>query len=310
MAHETDATHAKRPAPLPRTFFTDGERGEIQRLAGLCNTLEGLDLKLALDPPPDASLEQPGAFLSYADDGELAGFCSLDGSRTVEICGMVHPHHRRHGIGTDLLNAARQACMARGATRMLLICEDASQSGRAFAAAHHGHRRFGEHRMVLVDADILRNVAQHDDGLTLRPIAISDQVAIHTFVQVRAAVFDVEVDGEQYAVSQGLLSANERYYIAFLNGEAVGCLKLVYEGAAAGIYAFGVLAERRRQGIGRRVLARAVAIAAEQRCQRVWLEVEEENAPALALYRSCGFRETTVYGYFDLSPRIENDAEL
>ena len=48
--------YEKRPAPLPRTFFTGEERGEIQRLARLCNTCEGLDLKLALAPPPSAEL--------------------------------------------------------------------------------------------------------------------------------------------------------------------------------------------------------------------------------------------------------------
>lgn len=301
--------YEKRPAPLPRTFFTSEERGEIQRLAGLCNTYEGLDLKLALEPPPDASLERPGAFLSYTDAGELVGFCSLDGSDEVEVCGMVHPHHRRHGIGTDLLIAAQQACTARGAARILLICEDASQSGRAFAAARHAQRRYGEYRMVLLDSDILLALARHDDALALHPVAISDQAAIDTFVRVRAAVFGKEQDGVHQAVSHSLLSVNERYYNASLNGEPVGCLKLVYEGDAAGIYAFGVLPECRRQGVGRRVLAHAVAIAEERRCQRVWLEVEQENTPALALYRSCGFRETTIYGYFDLA-LTANDGEV
>lgn len=152
----TAMTHENRPALLPRTFLTGEERGAIQRLAGLCDAYEGLDLKLALEPPPAASLEKPGAFLSYTSDGDLVGFCSLDGANEVEMCGMVHPHHRRHGIGADVFIAAQNACMARGAARTLLICEDASQSGRAFAAAHRGQRRFGEHRMVLADPVTLR----------------------------------------------------------------------------------------------------------------------------------------------------------
>lgn len=301
-------THENRPAPLSRTFLTDEERGAIQRLAGLCNAYEGLDLKLALEPPPDASLENPGAFLYYANDGELVGFCSLDGSHEVEVCGMVHPHHRRHGIGTDLLIVAQSACMARGAMRILLICEDASQSGRAFVAARRGQRRFGEYRMVLADPALLRDVALRDDSLVLRQVTANDQAAVDTFVWVRAAVFGEELDDVRQRVSEGLPSANERYYIAHLDDKAVGCLKLVYEGAAVGIYAFGVLSERRRQGVGKRVLARALAIAEDQSRQRIWLEVEEENVPALALYHSCGFQETTIYGYFEL-PLIENDSK-
>ena len=301
--------YENRPAPLPRTFFTGEERAAIQRLAGLCNAHEGLDLKLALDPPPTASVEAPGAFLFYADDGNLAGFCSLDGSHEVEVCGMVHPQHRRQGIGTDLLIAAQNACLARGAARIMLICEDASLSGCAFAAAHHGQRRFGEHRMVLADPTMLHGIAQHDDMLALRQVTANDQAAVDTFVHVCTTVFGEDREGVRQGVSQSLWGTNERYYIAVLDGEPVGCLKLVYEGAAAGIYTFGVLPERRRQGIGKRMLARAVAIAEDQRRQRIWLEVEEQNTPALALYRSCSFRETTVYGYFELPPK-ENGAEV
>lgn len=298
----------KRPIPLPRTFFTGQERSAIQRLAGLCNAYEGLDLKIALEPPPDASLEKPGAFLYYAVTGDLVGFCSLDGSHEVEVCGMVHPQHRRHGIGTDLLIAAQKACLARGAARIMLICEDASQSGRAFATAHHWQRRFGEHRMVLMNPAALQRIAQHDDMLALRQVTANDQAAVDTFVHVCATVFGEDREGVRLGVSQSPLGTNERYYTAVLDGEPVGCLKLVYEGAAAGIYTFGVLPERRGQGIGKRVLARAVALAGDQMCQRIWLEVEEENAPALALYRSSGFRETTIYGYFELPPN-ENGAE-
>jgi ribosomal protein S18 acetylase RimI-like enzyme len=301
--------YENRPAPLPRTFLTSEERGAIQRLAGLCSAYEGLDLKLALEPPPDASLEKPGAFLYYADDGDLVGFCSLDGSHEVEVCGMVHPHHRRHGIGTELLIAAQRACKARGAGRILLICEDASQSGRAFAAAHRGQRCFGEYRMVLVNPTILHDIALHDDRLALRQVAANDQAAVGTFVWVRASVFGEELDDARQRVSEGLPSTNEHYYNAFLDGEPVGCLKLAYEGAAVGIYAFGVLPERRRQGVGKRVLACAVAIAEDQSRQRIWLEVEEENVPALALYHSCGFQETTIYGYFEL-PLMENGTEV
>ena len=300
--------HENRPAPLPRTFLTGEERSAIQRLAGVCNAYEGLDLKLALEPPPDASLEKPGAFLYYANDGDLVGFCSLDGSNEVEVCGMVHPHHRRHSIGADLLIAAQNACMARSAARILLICEDASQSGRAFVAAHRGQRRFGEHRMVLADPAMLRDIALRDDELVLRQVTAHDQAAVETFVWVSAAVFGEELDDARQRVSEGLPSTNERYYIALLDDKPVGCLKLAYEGEAVGIYAFGVLPERRRQGVGNRVLARAVATAEDQSRQRIWLEVEEENVPALALYHSCGFQETTIYGYFDL-PLIENGAE-
>jgi ribosomal protein S18 acetylase RimI-like enzyme len=34
---------------------------------------------------------------------------------------------------------------------------------------------------------------------------------------------------------------------------------------------------------------------------RIWLEVDSDNAPALALYRALGFTPTTTYGYYAVS---------
>ena len=292
--------NANRSVVLPKSFLTDEELGAVQRLAELCNAFEGLDLKLALNPAPDAAANEPAAFLCYAEDGDLAGFCSLDGVGEIEVCGMVHPEHRRQGIGAKLLVAARVACMQRGATQVLLICEDASRSGRAFVAARGASRRFGEHRMVLTDPSILSGIARLDDSLALLRVTAEDKQAVETLIDVRAAVFDEDYADAIRRITQDLHSATERYYLAYLDDEPVGCLKLVYEGHAAGIYAFGVPPKQRKQGIGKRILARAAATAHADGYQRIWLEVEQENVPALALYRSSGFRETTVYGYYEL----------
>ena len=47
--------------------------------------------------------------------------------------------------------------------------------------------------------------------------------------------------------------------------------------------------ERRRAGIGARLLDHALDVARERRCQVVFLEVRESNAAARALYASRGF---------------------
>jgi ribosomal-protein-alanine N-acetyltransferase len=54
-----------------------------------------------------------------------------------------------------------------------------------------------------------------------------------------------------------------------------------------------------RQGLGRALLQRLLAVAAERGAEHVFLEVRESNAPAIALYRSEGFdtiaRRTAYY---------------
>lgn len=51
----------------------------------------------------------------------------------------------------------------------------------------------------------------------------------------------------------------------------------------------GVRSDRRGRGHGRRLIAAARAAAAARGAERLFLEVSEGNAPALAMYRSAGF---------------------
>ena len=57
------------------------------------------------------------------------------------------------------------------------------------------------------------------------------------------------------------------------------------------IYRIGVDPNCRRQGIGTLLLDTAEAFCREQGGERLFLEVREDNVPALSLYTSAGFKE-------------------
>lgn len=62
----------------------------------------------------------------------------------------------------------------------------------------------------------------------------------------------------------------------------------------------GVVAELRRQGIGRGLLAELVDAARQRGCTEMLLEVAASNEAALGLYRSLGFTELSRRpGYYD-----------
>lgn len=66
----------------------------------------------------------------------------------------------------------------------------------------------------------------------------------------------------------------------------------VVVGAEAELYRIGIAPERRGRGWGRRLLEGMLAEGRRSGWRRLYLEVREDNAPALALYRSLGLVET------------------
>ena len=62
-------------------------------------------------------------------------------------------------------------------------------------------------------------------------------------------------------------------------------------GDEAEIITLGVLAERRRKGVGRDLLAGGIKESASRGARRLFLEVAADNGAALALYRAAGFTQ-------------------
>jgi ribosomal protein S18 acetylase RimI-like enzyme len=78
-----------------------------------------------------------------------------------------------------------------------------------------------------------------------------------------------------------------------LDGGAVGLV--VCEDDLAGLFCIAVEPDRRRHGLGTRIVGALAAHALAHGAAELHLEVEERNAPALALYARLGF--TRRYGY-------------
>jgi len=57
----------------------------------------------------------------------------------------------------------------------------------------------------------------------------------------------------------------------------------------------------RGRGLAARVLAGLAAVALERGIERIFLQVEDDNAPALALYRRAGFETAWRYSYWQRS---------
>jgi streptothricin acetyltransferase len=95
--------------------------------------------------------------------------------------------------------------------------------------------------------------------------------------------------GEEPSVGGG--ASGKAVFLAYLDGSIAGRVVLS-EGwnRQAWIEDIAVDARRRRAGVGRALIDRAVAWAAERMLPGIRAETQSNNVPACKLYEACGFR--------------------
>lgn len=96
------------------------------------------------------------------------------------------------------------------------------------------------------------------------------------------------------AAAQLLASDDDHLFVVFEGDDPIGFL-LAHElkrrdgaGRTLFVYELGVRADRRRQGVGRRLLEEAFALARQRGLARAFVMTSEANAAAMALYRAVG----------------------
>jgi ribosomal protein S18 acetylase RimI-like enzyme len=284
----------ERPEGLvPVQCLTPQERDEVEALRGICRQHEELEL-----PLPGNEVNQ---FLYYAE-GSLIGFVSLpveEPEGSIELLGMVHPGYRRRGIGRTLLDAARTECRQRGIPTFLVVCEDSSRSGVAFTQTVGGQYRFSEYRMEL-DPTSTRNVPPGREEILLERAGPNDAEAL---ARLQAASMDRWLEETRRRVAHWFASPDQRFYVGMRQGEPVGSLRVfqIEEESTVYLHTFGVLPEYRGRGYGRQILGKVIDDLLAECWGHVRIEVDVENAVALALYRTSGFREIAAYHYYELN---------
>ena len=179
----------------------------------------------------------------------------------------------------------------------MVVCDEASRSGTAFVAAVGGRYRGAEYRLELDPAAVDRSRPRHA-ALSLSPAGAADAEVL---VRLLAASFGAPEESAREQTERMLRDPTRRHYLAVLGAEPVGLLRIgVYEDYAD-VTAFGVLPAHRGRGYGRQMLLDAVELLLGEGHQRIVIEVATDNSRALGLYRSCGFKMATAYGFYDLA---------
>lgn len=91
------------------------------------------------------------------------------------------------------------------------------------------------------------------------------------------------------------------FALARVDGHPVACGVGTVRDDLLGIAAMATVPAARGQGFGRRIIGALSAWGAGEGASACWLQVEADNAPAVALYTSLGLRRSYAYVYLERS---------
>lgn len=133
---------------------------------------------------------------------------------------------------------------------------------------------------------------------TFTPLAADDIPAV---AALEKHCFPTPWSEEQYRLV--VAAGGCRLFGARCNGDLVGYLAVAMQPGSGEIeiYNIAVADSMRRRGLARKLLATALAAAAQSGVEQAVLEVRRGNTPAIALYESLGFTQV------GLRPRYYQD---
>jgi ribosomal-protein-alanine N-acetyltransferase len=125
----------------------------------------------------------------------------------------------------------------------------------------------------------------------IRDLALADLPQV---VAIEQAVFGAAAWSAAGWQEEAAAQGPDRRYLVALDGQdgggVVGYAGILRAGSDADVLTIAVAADRQGRGLGRGLMSALLEVASAWRSRSVFLEVEPENSPAVALYRGLGFR--------------------
>ena len=294
--------------------FKIGDDSVFDELANLFNSADGLDNPDHIELDGDhfrqrysstARGRKKTLLLVRDQSSTLVGMGRLefdeeDATKPTVLSMFIHPDCRHRGVGDSLLAALVQRVKKEGASTI----ECNIPSYRDYAVEFAQNRGFSPDwsllKLAILDITYIAR-PKLQKGLTIRPIAISDELQDWADIQNRI-----------FKGHRGYEPANEETLTQFIgrNGFVPGltlfaeldrriaafcvCVLLGKDDARPSerrlyVHAIGVLPEHRRRGLGSVLLCEILHKAAMMNIRRSELIVEENNSSAIKMYENLGY---------------------
>lgn len=273
-------------------MLSEKQLGDIKQLQLVCEQEEAIHLKLNWDMLELRDDQEQTDFFYY-ENGELVGFVGLYGfGNKVEVCGMVHPHYRRRGIFTRLLEEALAEIKKQEVEVVLLNAPANSSSAQGFLPTVPCQLSFSEYQMKWSETDLGK-----DEQIVVRKSTVND---LETEIQLDVECFGLKEEEARKYIKRIRKENTQSYFIIEENQQSVGKIRVQHLNEEAWIYGFAIFPKYQGKGIGRRALKRVIR---EQHAlgYPIFLEVETKNENALKLYQSSGFKTIDGQDYYRLN---------
>ncbi|MCU9614665.1 GNAT family N-acetyltransferase [Caldibacillus lycopersici] len=274
-------------------MLTKQQLKDIKKLQEICESQEGINLKLNWDMLENRTENEKNDFLYYEHE-QLIGFLGLYGfGNKVEISGMVHPTFRRKGIFSQLFKEAMAEITKHNFTKVLLNTPANSPSGKQFLQTIPCELIFSEYQMKWEQKELF----------------VYDDVQIRQSVSEADFQAEVQLDVQSFGFAlEEAISFNKRiktentqsFYVIEHDGETVGKIRTQRQDGESWIYGFAIFPEKQGNGIGKKALQRVI-LQESSLGYDVFLEVETQNAHALRLYETSGFNIIQAQDYYLLT---------
>jgi ribosomal protein S18 acetylase RimI-like enzyme len=207
--------------------------------------------------------------------------------------GTVLPHgDARPGELLCRVVGAEEFYAGHGAAAWFQVSPGACPGGLDTVLAERGYRR--QSPMSLQVASTARVLDQAPTG-SLR-VRLDDRPNREWFEVWHA----VHGHGGDSRSERDMLDRVERpcaYACAMVGDDVLAVGRAVADTGWAGVFGMATLPEARGKGAARNVLAALADWAGAHEADRMYLQVERDNVPALRLYERTGFREMCGYHY-------------
>jgi ribosomal protein S18 acetylase RimI-like enzyme len=207
------------------------------------------------------------------------------------VAGYDHvsmPRWETDGWRSRLTRAAERLA-ADGAWPSLVLCEDLDQPpGMADQLPGEGWVRVGAETVLWVAH---APVVPHLDAPLRIEAVVPRRVETHEALERRIfGLPEALADVRREALATALATGRLRAWVAWLSGEPVAVARLAQGDGVAGLQGIGVVAGRRRQGLGSLLTAVATRTGLTLGNRLVWLSVRDDDPGAGEMYRRLGYR--------------------